>query len=309
MMARVLDSAQKKKQQVKDMRILVAGATGQVAQSLSKVAPEFPGLSLHLKGRPDLDISDLDSVSRALTGGGYDYVINAAAYTAVDLAEDEKGIAFAVNAEGAGNLAKVAAQNNCPIIHYSTDYVFDGQSRHPYSEGDLLSPLSVYGRSKLDGEQAVKAANPKHLIFRTAWVHSEFGKNFVKTMLRLAEELDEVSVVNDQIGSPTYAGDIATETLRIISLLQGKNAWGTYHLVNSGEASWAEVAERVFSESRRLSGPYANVTPITSAEFPQKVTRPKNSRLSTSKLSSVFSSHLRDWQTGVRASVERILGN
>ena len=290
------------------MRILVAGRSGQIAMSLAACAKRSAHEIMAI-GRPDMDVCDPDSIQRAMVKVSPDVIINAAAYTAVDKAEDEEPAAFAVNADGAGYLAKAAAEAGVPIVHLSTDYVFDGTAREPYREADATAPLGAYGRSKLAGENAVRAANPQHLIIRTAWVYSPFGSNFVKTMLRLAEGRDEVRVVDDQVGNPTYALDIAEALLAMCDRLHGADPIkpGTYHMTGQGEASWADFAEAIFTESARLGGASAKVIRISTADFPTRAKRPAHSRLDTAKLSQEGGIVLPLWKLSVRHCMSRIL--
>lgn len=290
------------------MRIFVAGRSGQVAQSLlaagAKSAHELKAF-----GRPGFDLADKASVDAAVDAFAPDLVINAAAYTAVDQAESEEDLATAINGTGAGYLATAAARHGAPILHLSTDYVFDGELDRPYREDDATAPVGAYGRSKLAGEVAVVAANPKHLILRTAWVVSPYGKNFVKTMLRLAETKDALGVVADQVGNPTYAPHIAAALLMLADhIAAGQDGpWGIGHLTASGTASWADVAEAVFAESRALGGPSAKVNRITTAEYPTPACRPANSRLENSRLAADWGVTLPAWQDGVRTCVGALL--
>lgn len=289
-------------------RVLVAGASGQVAQALKASAPD--GLIVSALGRPDLDVSHVRSVDQVVEQYQPDVVINAAAYTAVDQAEADEAGAFAVNAVGAEALARAASRIDAPILHLSTDYVFDGAKSSPYHEADPVAPLGVYGRSKLAGEAAVAAANPRHLIFRTAWVYSPVGKNFAKTMLRVAGMREEIGVVHDQIGNPTSAADIAGALWQVIDqiiLAPDRLVPGVYHLTGSGEASWAEFAEEIFRISAAAGGPSARVNRITTAEYPTPTQRPANSRLDCSKLSRVFGLILPHWQASTRLCIEQLI--
>lgn len=293
-------------------RIFVAGRAGQVARALADLNDPQSAMVVTL-GRPDFDLLDPDCIGDVLDEVQPRLAINAAAYTAVDLAESEPEAAHALNAEAAGALAAACAARGLPIIHLSTDYVFDGTKPAPYVESDPVAPLGVYGASKLAGEQAVAAANPDHLILRTAWVYSPFGKNFVKTMLRLAETRDEIGVVADQRGNPTSALDIADALIVISRRVLGEpaNAWkrGTYHLAGAGDAVWADLAEEVFAVSRDLGGPSANVKRITTADFPTPVKRPANSRLDCGSLRHNFAISLPHWRDSTRHCVKRLLQN
>jgi dTDP-4-dehydrorhamnose reductase len=261
-------------------------------------------------GRPALDLCEPGTIEQALTDVRPDIVINTAAYTAVDKAESEPARAFALNRDGAGMLAAAAARRGIPIIHLSTDYVYDGLKPGPYVETDEPGPRSVYGHSKLDGERAVQAANPKHIILRTAWVFSPVGQNFVKTMLRLAGERDRVRVVGDQQGSPTYAPHLVAAILDVAAQVtngDGEDRWGVYHAAGAGTASWYDLACEVFKRSAALNGPAIPVDPIATADYPTAAARPANSRLDCSKLQRNFGVALPEWQSGVEACVGRLL--
>ena len=226
-------------------------------------------------------------------------------------AEDEPEAAFAVNAVGAGKVAEAAAQLGVPVIHLSTDYVFDGTAAGAYDETAATAPCSVYGASKLAGEQAVAAANPRHLILRTAWVYSLFGENFVKTMLRLAADRDEIAVVADQWGNPTSALDIADAILHSARMLhdnKGFAAFGVYHLAGSGEINWSGFARHVLDTSRMFGGPYARVRDIAAEDYPTKARRPPNSRLSSGKFEAVFGWTAPDWRKSTEEVVQRLIG-
>lgn len=290
------------------MKLLVIGRTGQVAQALLETAPA--DITLVAKGRPELDILNTASIAAALDLDAPDLVINASAYTAVDAAESDAAAATALNATGPADLARATAARSIPLIHISTDYVFDGASDRPYREDDPVSPLGVYGRSKLEGEHAVAALNPQHLIVRTAWVYSPVGKNFVKTMLRLAADREEVSVVSDQIGNPTSAHALAEALLQMarrVTQQPDASLFGTYHASGTGEASWADLAEHVFAVSSSLSGPQARVRRIPSSGYPTPVTRPANSRLDCSKLQQTFGNRLPAWQESATDVTTRLI--
>jgi dTDP-4-dehydrorhamnose reductase len=294
------------------VRLLVTGREGQVALSLAERASTTDDLEIIFAGRPELDLAHGETIAPAIEAGRPDIVVSAAAYTAVDQAEDEPDLAFAVNATGAGKVARAAASVGAPIIHLSTDYVFDGTLDRPYREDDATAPRSVYGASKLAGEEAVAAANPRHLVLRTAWVYSPFGKNFVRTMLRLAAERDEVSVVSDQCGNPTSALDIADAILAAARHLRERtdfDQWGIYHLAGSGATNWAEFAEEIFRLSHTLGGPAARVKPIATSDYPTKARRPANSQLETMKLRRVFDHTMPDWCGSCRSVVDRLLGH
>lgn len=289
------------------MRILVAGKSGQVAQSLAEL--HSPEITIVALGRPELDLLQPTSLTAAIDRVAPDIIINAAAYTAVDQAESDREAAFALNRDGAQALAKAAAGRNLPLIHISTDYVFDGLGQEPYRETDPVNPTSVYGQSKLAGEQAVTAAQPQSLIVRTAWVVSPFGKNFCKTMLRLAGEHPRLRVVDDQVGSPTYAPHLAVALVemarKIVTQAEGTE-WGVYHLANTGWASWCDVAKQTMVVANETGLPSVPVDAITTAEFPTPAPRPANSRLDCSKADANFGIVLADWQAGIAACVARL---
>ncbi|MGN6551790.1 MAG: dTDP-4-dehydrorhamnose reductase [Pararhizobium sp.] len=291
------------------MKVLVTGREGQIARSLAaRSSDRFRFVTL---GRPELDITQPDSVRRAIAATQPVAVVNAAAYTAVDRAEADCATALAVNGEGAGHVARAAAEAGLPVIHLSTDYVFAGGKPTPYVEEDPVGPQGAYGRSKLAGEHAVAAANPAHVVLRTAWVYSPFGTNFVKTMLRLAAERDVVRVVADQEGTPTYAADIAAAIEAVLDrVMEGPQArdWrGTFHLVAAGEASWAEFAEAIFAGSTRRGGPRARVEPIGTADYPTPARRPANSRLSNARFRHTFEHQLPHWRDGLARCLDILL--
>ena len=292
------------------MRLLITGSHGQVARSLAEAAARRQDVSALAIGRPALDLCLLPSILRTLADCRPDVVINTAAFTQVDKAETETAAAEALNRDGARLLAEAAAARGLPIIHLSTDYVFDGSKASPYGEDDATAPINAYGRSKLAGEQAVAAANPRHVILRTAWVHSPFGHNFVATMLRLARERPVLKVVDDQVGSPTYAPHLSTVILDVARLLveRGEGApWGLYHATGAGTTTWCGLAREVFRCSRTLGGPAAEVEPITTEQYPTPARRPANSRLDNGKLARVLGLALPAWQDGVAQCVERLL--
>jgi dTDP-4-dehydrorhamnose reductase len=291
------------------MRIVVTGREGQVVSCLIEAAQDRPGIDVVALGRPDLDLARPEGIPAAIAGAAPDLVVSAAAYTAVDQAEDEPGLAFAVNRDGAGAVAAAAAVLGVPVIHLSTDYIFAGDLDRAYVEGDVTGPTGVYGASKLAGEEAVAAASPKHLILRTAWVYSAYGKNFLKTMLRLAETRDELGVVADQWGNPTSAHDITDGILQIATHLAARKdfaAWGIYHLAGTGHTNWADFARHILNTSGRQGGPCARVRDIATADYPTKARRPANSRLDTAKLTTAFGWTCRDWRDATEDVVARL---
>jgi dTDP-4-dehydrorhamnose reductase len=292
------------------VRILVTGREGQVARSLVERARLDAGIEIVTAGRPELDLAEPETVGQVIRSARPDLVVSAAAYTAVDRAEDEPALAHAVNATGAGAVAEAARAAGAPVIHLSTDYVFAGDAEHPYAEDDAPSPIGAYGKSKLAGEQAVIAAHPDHVILRTAWVYSPFGHNFVRTMLRLAGDRDEIAVVGDQWGNPTSALDIADAVLHIArSVAKGapEGGFGIFHLAGTGRTNWSGFAGRLFELSAALGGPSAKIRTITTAEYPTRATRPANSCLSTDKLWNVYGWRAPQWQASAKAVVARLL--
>jgi len=287
----------------------VTGREGQVVRSLLDRARSVAGLEIVPLARPELDLAMPDRVAAAIADAGPDMVVSAAAYTAVDQAEDEPELAFRINADAAGEVARGAHDAGAPVIHLSTDYVFSGDNNAPYVETDAPEPLGVYGRSKLAGEAAVAAANPDHAILRTAWVYGPFGRNFVKTMLALAETREELRVVADQIGTPTSSLDTADALLAMISHWQMHKALpaGTYHFAGTGSTSWCGLAEETFRLSAERGGPSARVVPITTAEYPTKAMRPKNSRLNSTKFMATFGYTAPAWQSSLASVVARLV--
>ncbi|PDT05129.1 dTDP-4-dehydrorhamnose reductase [Rhizobium chutanense] len=291
------------------MRIAVTGKQGQVVQSLLRRGAET-SVEVSVVGRPEMDLADPASIAAAFSALRPDVIVSAAAYTAVDKAESEADLAFAVNAAGAGAVAEAAARIGVPVIHISTDYVFSGDKASAYSEEDATAPISVYGRSKLAGEKAVAAANPNHVILRTAWVYSPFGANFLKTMLRLSETRDHLGVVADQTGCPTSALDIADAILAIAARIVGDptpSLRGTFHLTGSGEASWADFAEEIFAELRRSGGRTVDVKRIPTADYPTPAKRPANSRLNGDKLARAYGIRLPEWKPSMKIVMRDLL--
>lgn len=287
--------------------ILVTGGTGQVGLELLR-QPWPAGVSVLAPGRDQLDLASAESIAAWFAGRQIDCIINPAAYTAVDLAENNVGAAFLANAQGPAWLADIARDRNIPLLHVSTDYVFDGALDRPYREDDPVAPLGVYGASKLAGELAIRAGAPRHVILRTAWVISAQRNNFLKTMLRLAGDRPELRVVADQHGCPTGARDIA-EALRAIALAHLADAYapcGTYHFVNAGSSTWHGLAEAVMAASAACDGPHVPVVPIMSADYPQRAARPANSRLDPAKLMRDFGITPRPWQEAVGEIVNEL---
>ncbi len=293
------------------MRIVVTGGPGQLVLSLLERGAARD-VEIIAVGPPELDLSapDDERVFAALAAAHPDVIVNAAAHTAVDKAESERELAFAINADGAGAVARAAARLGVPLVHVSTDYVFSGDKPEPYTEGDAPAPTGVYGASKLAGEQAVLASGADAAILRTAWVYSPFGANFIKTMLRLAETRDELGVVADQRGNPTSALDLADAVLTVAGNLKSGAApelRGVFHATGSGEASWADFAEAIFAAAAAQGGRSARVKRITTAEYPTPARRPANSRLDCSRLAQCHGVRLPDWHGSTAAVVVRLV--
>jgi dTDP-4-dehydrorhamnose reductase len=290
--------------------VLVIGASGQIAQALARGSRNHP-FAVLCAGRGLADISVPAQIEALFREQAPAVVINAAAYTAVDRAESDEASAFAVNDEGPRHLARLCREVDAPLVHLSTDYVFSGQGREPYKETDPTAPAGVYGASKAAGEEAVRSIWPRHLILRTAWIYSNDGHNFLKTMLRLGAERSELAVVNDQIGSPTWAQDVADAILRIVPRLLSRDdgiAWGTYHLTNEGEASWFDFASEIFRIARMAGGRSPSLRPIVTAEYPTPARRPAYSVLDTSKFRRTFGFGLPHWQVSLAQCLALGLG-
>ena len=281
------------------INVLVTGSNGQLASCIKDRAKQYKGLHFIYTDYQELDICNLKDVEEFFTTNQkIDYCINCAAYTAVDKAETEVEKAFEINAKGAKNLALVCNAQDAILIHISTDFVFDGNKTEPYTETDIPKPISVYGASKLQGEVEIQKTLKKHFIIRTSWLYSEHGANFMKTMLRLAEIRDEISVVSDQIGSPTYAGDLADVILKIIN---SKNTnFGLYHYSNEGETSWYGFAKAIFESCKNS----VRVTPISSTQYTTAATRPKYSVLDTARAKKVFNSIPYKWEISLKKAIE-----
>ncbi|QXI28840.1 dTDP-4-dehydrorhamnose reductase [Pseudomonas vanderleydeniana] len=282
------------------LKILINGQNGQVSRELHKRLGDLG--QLIVLGRDQLDLAHPEQIRQQVRAHRPDLIINAAAHTAVDQAESEPDLAFAINATAPGVLAQEAADLGIPLIHYSTDYVFDGSKATPYTEDDETNPLSVYGRSKLTGERAIAAAHDQHLILRTSWVYSSHGRNFLLTMQRLLQEKPELRIVADQVGAPTWAGTIANSTRALIERWQAgqAGAWGTYHLTASGETSWFGFAQAIGEQLLALNKPCAILEAIPSSAYPTPATRPLNSRLDCSRLLHEWRVSQPDWHTALR---------
>ena len=293
------------------MKVFVTGATGQLARSLAEIGHRH-GAQVVAVGRPRFDLANRDAVAACIDRISPSVVVNAGAYTAVDNAERETRLAHSVNAEGAAAVAVACDRLGIPIIHVSTDYVFDGRKAAPYMEGDPPAPLNAYGRTKLEGERRVRACCRSHVILRTAWLYSPFGSNFAKRMLNLAEAMSEIAVVDDQVGNPTYAGHLADAVLSIACRLVregGVRLAGTYHAAGHGATTRHGFAEEILRCSRALGGPYARVRPIVSADHVSAAKRPMRSWLDCGALQRTFAITLPPWQAGAQDCVRRLLGS
>ena len=296
------------------MRILLLGKNGQVGWELQRaLAPlgEVVALDQHGEGGLVGDLGDEAGLRATVAAVRPDVIVNAAAYTAVDNAEREPGLVHRINAAAPGALAEEAAARRIWFIHYSTDYVFDGSGKRPWREDDLVSPLSVYGESKLAGEEAIRASGCRHLILRSSWLYAARGGNFARTMLGLASERERLTVIADQIGAPTGAdlvADITAHLVRSVMTGTGPHPVGIYHLAAAGETSWHGYASFVIDEARRRGAllKVKEIAPVSSSSWPTAATRPLNSRLDTARLRSVFGIHLPDWRLGVARLLDEI---
>jgi dTDP-4-dehydrorhamnose reductase len=281
-------------------KVLVSGANGQLGMELQQLVSDYGDYQFVFTTREQLSLDHLESLSEVIKHQQPDFCINCAAYTAVDKAESEKELAYRVNAEAPGVLARACHQNNVHFIHVSTDYVFNGEGKSPYKEDDLTDPVNLYGASKLEGERAVMKNNPDAIIIRTAWVYSEFGKNFVKTMLKLMSDREEISVVSDQQGTPTYAADLAKVIMQIIS--SGKWAPGIYHFSNDGQITWYDFAVAI----KELSGKNCRVKPIAASEYPTPAKRPGYSVLDKTKIKSTFGIKGKEWKESLAVCIKKL---
>ncbi|HEV2303490.1 MAG TPA: dTDP-4-dehydrorhamnose reductase [Stellaceae bacterium] len=289
------------------MRVLAFGGGGQVGFDLARARwPE--GFALRSLDRAEADITEPAAVAAALAAEPPDLVVNLAAYTAVDRAESESGRAWAVNCAGAGNVARACATRGVPLVHLSTDYVFDGTKEGPYREDDAVNPLGQYGASKEAGERAVREAAPRHVILRTQWVYGVAGANFVKTMLRLGRERDLVRVVADQWGGPTAAADLARAIVAVAGrIAAGPSAWGTYHYAGAGAVTWHGFAEAIFDLAAARLGRRPKVEAIATADYPTPARRPRNSVLDCGKIGRDWGIVPPPWRDGLAATLAEYL--
>lgn len=281
-----------------NLTVLVTGKNGQLGQSLAKIAQDYPQYELTFVGRDALDLSSSKSIDDYFDGKVFDAIVNCGAYTAVDKAESEFELANQINHLAVAQLANIAKAQNAVLIHISTDYVFDGQNHKPYVEADATAPQSVYGLTKLHGELALQAINPQGCIIRTSWVYSEFGNNFVKTMLRLGKERDALTVIFDQVGSPTYAGDLAKA---ILDLLSAKHSTlQIYHYSNEGVCSWYDFAKTIFE----LSDITCQITPIETKDYPTPAKRPHYSLMNKAKIKHDFGLEIPYWKDSLKTCLQ-----
>ena len=295
------------------MRILVTGKNGQLGQSINKLInietkiENNPNSNKYtFVGREELDLSSESSISHYFDNNNkFDIIINCAAYTQVDKAEQEAELANQVNHLAVKQLASIANEQQAKLIHVSTDYVFDGESDKPYTETDKTNPINVYGKTKLAGEKALQAVMPTNaIIIRTSWVYSEYGNNFVKTMLRLGKERDELNVVSDQIGSPTYAADLANAILDIVQNIEFKEVGRktqVYHYSNAGKVSWYDFAKEIF----KIAEVSCKVNPITTQQYPTPAQRPKNTLMNKAKIAKTFSVGISDWKESLKTCIKK----
>ncbi|MCY7311132.1 MAG: dTDP-4-dehydrorhamnose reductase [Chitinophagaceae bacterium] len=288
-------------------KILVTGSNGQLGKELQQIASSFPYFDFIFLSRADLPIHDFEKVKNIFKTHHPLYVINCAAYTAVDEAETEKELASKINGEAVGVLASLCKEQYCKFIHISTDYVFDGTATVPYKEDSPTNPQSIYGASKLEGEKQALQCNPDSLIIRTSWMYSEFEKNFVKTMLKLLSEKKEINIVNDQIGSPTYAKDLAEAILQIIvseNLPADRHGWqpGIYNYSNEGIISWYDFAVAI----KEMIGSQCRINPIPTSQYPTPAKRPAYSVLDKSKIQKAFGIELKDWKESLATCLDSL---
>lgn len=283
-------------------KILITGGDGQLGSALRFAAKEFTNFDIVFTDVPDFDITNSESVDDYLKTGGFDFLVNCAAYTAVDKAEEDKELAFLINATGPKNLAIACQKHNCRLVHISTDYVFDGTSHTPYIESRETHPPSVYGQSKLAGERAILENNDSAIILRTSWLYSEFGNNFLKTMLKYGSERKELRVVFDQVGTPTYAGDLAFNLLKIIESNVKSDKPEIYHYSNEGVISWYDFAKEIMD----LAELNCRILPIESHEYPLPAPRPHYSVLNKNRFKEIFKIEIPYWKDSLKLCLKRI---
>ena len=276
------------------MVVLVLGAGGQLGQSLRFIANDYPEIQFHFFSRLDLDITNELGLKSIFNSLRPNFCVNASAYTAVDKSESEQDQAYLINVEGVKNIAQICQDFDTTLIHVSTDFVFDGSKNSPYTEDDATNPQGVYGKTKREGELEIIRILKKHFIIRTSWLYSQFNTNFMKTMLRLAQDRDTISVVNDQIGTPTHAVDLANVIIKVI--LSSSTNYGIYHFSNEGKASWYDFAKKIFEVNKVK----INLKPISTSEFPTPAKRPKYSVLDKSKIKKEFNILIDQWEDSLK---------
>ena len=286
------------------MVVLVTGANGQLGQAIQSISGKYPEIDFVFCSSSDLDITNLENCKAVFAKHQPHFCINTAAYTAVDKAESESDKAHLINAVGPENLAKVCKEFDTILVHISTDFIFDGTSKVPYLETDVPNPKSIYGQTKLDGEIAIQKNWEKHFIIRTSWVYSQFANNFMKTMLRLASELDNLSVVNDQIGTPTNAVDLADVLIKIIVSCQTESheVFGIYNFSNEGVCSWYDFAATIFHQK----GIEIDLKPIPTDSYPTPAKRPAYSVLDKTKIKKVFGVEIKNWKESLTVSLNHL---
>lgn len=282
------------------INVLVTGGNGQLGECIKNLEPQFSGFNFTFTDYIELDITNSEEVQSFFNNQPLDYCINCAAYTAVDKAEIDVQKAFEINTIGAKHLAQICDKNNTVLIHVSTDFVFDGKKSEAYKETDKANPISVYGNSKLKGEQEIIESLKEHFIIRTSWLFSEYGTNFMKTMIRLSKERDELNVVSDQIGTPTYAKDLAKVILEVINTKS--NQYGTYHYSNEGIANWYDFAKAIF----KLSKIEIKVHPIQTKDYPTPAERPKYSVLDKTKIKQTLNIKIPHWKDSLKTSLSNL---
>lgn len=292
------------------MVVLVTGAKGQLGQSIGFIANKYPNIQFVYTDFQEMDITNIENCQAVFAKHQPHFCINTAAYTAVDKAESESDKAHLINAVGPENLAKVCKEFDTILVHISTDFIFDGTSKVPYLETDIPNPKSIYGQTKLDGELAIQKNWEKYFIVRTSWVYSQFANNFMKTMLRLASERDSLSVVNDQIGTPTYAVDLAEVLLKIIQSCHAEpvsaspNNFGVYNFSNEGICSWYDFAQEIFQQNA-IS---INLNPIPTDAYPTPASRPAYSVLDKTKIKKVFQIEIKEWKDSLKECIKHLNG-
>ena len=282
------------------IKLLVTGGNGQLALCIKDLSSDYPNIDFVFTDVEELDITNSNQLNLFFESHSFDWCVNCAAYTAVDQAESHSNLAYEINAIGAKNLAFACKTNNLKLIHLSTDFIFDGHSNKPYTEQDKPNPLSVYGNSKLHGEQEIQEILKEHFIIRTSWLYSEYGHNFLKTMMRLAKEKNEINVVTDQMGTPTYAKDLAKVILMVFND-KSKN-YGTYHYSNFGVCSWYDFAVAIFN----FKGFNVKVNQIKTKDYPAQAKRPSYSVLDTTKIKQNLNIEIKDWKDSLSIAISNL---